>query len=226
MLRAYLGVNFDGNPNWVLIFDFPKRLLNNARLGIILFQTWHLSPLQLPLCSDEEVRPCYRSHKHLDWTAGNSEHSDNSSTHICSTRCPAKAWPKYSLLEITPSYIQVGMFKSPRMLFDQHIVSNVEIEFQDPLNSIPLLLSCDDPAAGDLLSLIWECCSQKEVVISGMQSWRHSRNTTLFFTTRQLSLVNQLRQVNALATVDFQHTTRAWTEFQILDGHRPPVDQS
>ena len=35
------GVNFDGNPNWVLNFDFPKQVLNNARLGIILFQTWH-----------------------------------------------------------------------------------------------------------------------------------------------------------------------------------------
>jgi len=43
---------------------------------------------------------------------------------------------------------------------------NVEIELQDPLNSIPLLLSCDDPAAGDLLSLIGECCSAKEVVIA------------------------------------------------------------
>ena len=42
---------------------------------------------------------------------------------------------------------------------------NVEIELQDPLNSIPLLLSCDDPAAGDLLFLI-ECCSAKEVVIA------------------------------------------------------------
>ena len=37
---------------------------------------------------------------------------------------------------------------------------------QDPLNSIPLLLSCDDLAAGDLLSLIGECCSAKEVVIA------------------------------------------------------------
>ena len=43
-LHAYLGVNFDGNPNWVLNFDFLKQVLNNARLGIILFQTWHLSP--------------------------------------------------------------------------------------------------------------------------------------------------------------------------------------
>ena len=43
---------------------------------------------------------------------------------------------------------------------------NVEIELQDPLNSIPLLLSCDDPASGDLLSLIGECCSAKEVVIA------------------------------------------------------------
>ena len=43
---------------------------------------------------------------------------------------------------------------------------NVEIELQDPLTSIPLLLSCDDPAAGDLLSLIGECCSAKEVVIA------------------------------------------------------------
>jgi hypothetical protein len=42
-LPAYLGVNFDGNPNWVLIFDFPKQVLNNTQLGIILFQTWHLS---------------------------------------------------------------------------------------------------------------------------------------------------------------------------------------
>ena len=45
MLPAYLGVNFDGNPNWVLNFDFPKRVLNNARLDIILFQTWHLSQI-------------------------------------------------------------------------------------------------------------------------------------------------------------------------------------
>ena len=58
------------------------------------------------------------------------------------------------------------MFRSPRTLFDQHIVLNVEIELQDPLNSIPLLLSCDDPAAGDLLSLIGECCFVKEVVIA------------------------------------------------------------
>ena len=43
VLCAYLGVNFDGNPNWVLNFDFPKWVLNNARLGVILFQTWHLS---------------------------------------------------------------------------------------------------------------------------------------------------------------------------------------
>ena len=52
------------------------------------------------------------------------------------------------------------------MLFDQHVVLNVEIGLQDPLNSIPLLLSCDDPAAGDLLSLIGECSSAKEVVIA------------------------------------------------------------
>ena len=58
------------------------------------------------------------------------------------------------------------MFRSPRTLFDQHLVLNVEIEFQDPLNLIPLLLSCDDPAAGDLLSLIGECCFMKEVVIA------------------------------------------------------------
>ena len=58
------------------------------------------------------------------------------------------------------------MFESPRTLFNQHIVLNVEIEFQDPLNSIPLLLSYDDPAVGDLLSLIGECCSKKEVVIA------------------------------------------------------------
>lgn len=43
---------------------------------------------------------------------------------------------------------------------------NVEIGLQDPLNSIPLLLSCDAPAAGDLLSLIGEFCSAKEVVIA------------------------------------------------------------
>ena len=110
--------------------------------------------------------PCYRSHKHFDQTAGSGEHSDNSSTHICYTRSPAKVWPKYSILEITPSYIQVGMFRSPRTLFDEHLVLNVEIELQDPLNSIPLLLSCDDPAAGDLLSLIEECCSAKEPVIA------------------------------------------------------------
>ena len=30
-------------PIWVLIFDFPKQVLNNAHLGVILFQTWHLS---------------------------------------------------------------------------------------------------------------------------------------------------------------------------------------
>ena len=42
-LHACLGVNFDGNPNWVLIFDFPKQVLNNTPLGVILFQTWHLS---------------------------------------------------------------------------------------------------------------------------------------------------------------------------------------
>ena len=58
------------------------------------------------------------------------------------------------------------MFRSPHTLFDQHVVLNVEIEWQDLLNSIPLLLSCDDPAAGDLLSLIGECCFVKEVVIA------------------------------------------------------------
>ena len=31
-LHAYLGVNFDGNLNLVLIFDFPKRVLNNASI--------------------------------------------------------------------------------------------------------------------------------------------------------------------------------------------------
>ena len=50
VLRAYLGVNFDGNPNWVLNFDFTKQVLNNAQLGIILFQTWHLSQDSLYLC--------------------------------------------------------------------------------------------------------------------------------------------------------------------------------
>ena len=55
------------------------------------------------------------------------------------------------------------MFRSPRTLFDQHVVLNVERELQDPLQ---LLLSCDDPAAGDLLSLIGECCFVKEVVIA------------------------------------------------------------
>ncbi|KIJ97359.1 hypothetical protein K443DRAFT_9953 [Laccaria amethystina LaAM-08-1] len=39
-------------------------------------------------------------------------------------------------------------------------------QLQDPLNSIPLLLSCNDPAAGHLLSLIGECCSAKEAVIA------------------------------------------------------------
>ena len=58
------------------------------------------------------------------------------------------------------------MFRSPRTLFDQHVVLNVEIGLQDPLNSIPQLLSCDDPAAGDLLSLIGERCSAKEAVIA------------------------------------------------------------
>ena len=79
------------------------------------------------------------------------------------------AQPKFgqsTLFGDTPSYIQVGMFRSPRTLFDQHVVLNVEIELQDMLNSIPLLLSCDHPAAGDLLSLIGECCSAKEVVIA------------------------------------------------------------
>ena len=58
------------------------------------------------------------------------------------------------------------MFRSPRTLFDQHVVLNVEIELQDPLNPIPLLISCDDPAVGDLLSLIRERCSAKEAVIA------------------------------------------------------------
>ena len=43
VLRAYLGVIFYGNPNWVLTFDLPKWVLKDARLGDILFQTWHLS---------------------------------------------------------------------------------------------------------------------------------------------------------------------------------------
>ncbi|EDR02134.1 uncharacterized protein LACBIDRAFT_310068 [Laccaria bicolor S238N-H82] len=59
------------------------------------------------------------------------------------------AGPKYSLSEI------------------HHLISKSGCsDLLDPLNSIPLLLSCDDPAAGDLLSLIGECCSAKEVVIS------------------------------------------------------------
>ena len=79
---------------------------------------------------------------------------------------PSQSLAKVLSFGDTPSYIQVGMFRSPRTLFDQHVVLNVEIELQDPLNSIPLLLSCDDPAAGDLLSLIGECCFVKEVVIA------------------------------------------------------------
>ena len=42
-LHATLGVNIDGNPNWMSIFYFPKWVLNNIQLSIILFQTW-LSP--------------------------------------------------------------------------------------------------------------------------------------------------------------------------------------
>ena len=79
---------------------------------------------------------------------------------------PSQSLAKVLSFGDTPSYIQVGMFRSPRTLFDQHVVLNVEIELQDPLKSIPLLLSCDDPAVGDLLSLIGECCSAKEVVIA------------------------------------------------------------
>ena len=79
---------------------------------------------------------------------------------------PSQSLAKVLSFGDTPSYIQVGMFRSPRTLFDQHVVLNVEIELQDPLNSIPLLPSCDDPAAGDLLSLIGECCSAKEPVIT------------------------------------------------------------
>ena len=60
VLHAYLGVNFDGNPNWVLNFDFPKRVLNNARLGVILFQTWHLSQIKGPRVLDFFLHtPCF-----------------------------------------------------------------------------------------------------------------------------------------------------------------------
>ena len=38
-------------PIWVLIFDFPKQVLNNARLGIILFQTWQVVLLHSKLRS-------------------------------------------------------------------------------------------------------------------------------------------------------------------------------
>ncbi|EDQ98039.1 uncharacterized protein LACBIDRAFT_336329, partial [Laccaria bicolor S238N-H82] len=103
--------------------------------------------LKVHFPSASSSRSARKSHKHLDRTAG-SEHSDNSSTHICCTRCQTKVLS----FGDTPSYIQVGMFRSPQL--------------QDPLNSIPLLLSCDDPVAGELLSLIGECCSAKEVVIS------------------------------------------------------------
>jgi len=71
------------------------------------------------------------------------------------------------------------------------------------------------------------CHENLTAAISGMQSWRCSRNATLFFTTRQLSLAIQLRQVNTLATIDCQHQVdtpaTASTEFQIVDGHRPPL---
>ena len=79
---------------------------------------------------------------------------------------PSQSLAKVLSFGDTLSYIQVRMFRSPHTLFNQHVVLNVEIESQDPLNSIPLLLSCDHPAAGDLLSLIRECCSTKEVVIA------------------------------------------------------------
>ncbi|EDR02088.1 uncharacterized protein LACBIDRAFT_332712 [Laccaria bicolor S238N-H82] len=94
------------------------------------------------------------SHKHLDRTAG-SEYSDYSPTHICNPRCQTKVFSFGN----TPSYIQVGMFRSPRTFSDL-------TPYIDLLNSISLLLLCNDPAAGDLLPLIGECCSAKEVVIA------------------------------------------------------------
>ena len=50
---------------------------------------------------------------------------------------PSQSLAKVLSFGDTPSYIQVGMFRSPRTLFDQHAVLNVEIELQDLLNSIP-----------------------------------------------------------------------------------------
>jgi hypothetical protein len=41
---------------------------------------------------------------------------------------------------------------------------------QDPLQIIPLLLPCPDPAAEDIISLLGECSSPKEVVIAVQES--------------------------------------------------------
>jgi len=43
-----LGVIFDGIPNWVLFLMVPKWVLNNARLGVILFQTRLQSQMARP----------------------------------------------------------------------------------------------------------------------------------------------------------------------------------
>ena len=42
--------------------------------------------------------------------------------------------------------------------------------FQDPLNTLPLLLRCDDPNARDIILLMGQHCSAKEAVMAAQES--------------------------------------------------------
>ena len=47
-----------------------------------------------------------------------------------------------------------------------HLKKQSLTRVQDPLNSIPLLLPCNNPAARDIISLIGECGPAKEIVMT------------------------------------------------------------
>ncbi|KAG6806432.1 hypothetical protein H0H93_003025, partial [Arthromyces matolae] len=43
----------------------------------------------------------------------------------------------------------------------------------DPLNTVPILLPCKDPAAREILSLIGECGSAKEMIVALQEATEH-----------------------------------------------------
>lgn len=76
------------------------------------------------------------------------------------TPSPGVAFLKY--INSSPIYAR------PRTWFvhPTHLKKQFFTRVQDPLNTIPLLLRCDDLAARDIISLIGECGSAKEVVMT------------------------------------------------------------